>query len=921
MFSIRWKLLALCVFLVAAPTVTIGVLGYENFKQRAYRNMEVSLSRISRDWAQLTEAYIKQLHRVLRREEALVQQRLNSIAFSTGQLLELAAEINPEKAQKTLPPAVLEKISAIEIGRNGSVFLADGEGIIRHSNNPGWQGKDFFKYFEITSPSLQSFSGEHFREAFVDKSQIVYFASLDVESGQTREQMAAIVYSPTWDLFVVASTYFSDFKSYELKKRLQEELRYLISEQRIGEHGYIWVLNSQGEYVVSLNRLRDGENIYNRRDAAGRYFVRDIIASCVKLTADQTRMEYYSWKNLNDEKVFKKLAAISYVPEWDWLIGASSYEKDFLKGLDEIRLQFILVCSIAIVVGSGIGYFLASMVIKPLQSLSSLSIEAAGGNFNVDFDPKILAQRDEIGGLARSFEKMIQNLQQLLAQKEKAGEELLDKNKELAETTQDLEKAVLKANRLTEQANKANMAKSAFLANMSHELRTPLNAILGFSQLMERDPQATQKQKRNLSIINRSGEHLLGLINDVLEMSKIETGRIYLHEECCELWQILTSVEEMTRGQAQAKGLELRVRHDEQVPRHVILDQRKLRQVLINLLGNAVKFTDQGQVTLLVQRPLGEDGLPFLQFTVSDTGIGIKAEKLQKLFLPFEQAHDGIHSEGGSGLGLAISKRFAELMGGRIEAQSRYGEGTEFTFRVPYTSAEQALPADPTKRKVVGLLDSVSPPKILVVEDVLNSRIMLHELLETVGFQVATARNGAEAVEMNRSWRPDLIFMDIEMPEMDGYEATRQIRSNNDNPEVTIVALTASVFDEDRHMVLQAGCHDFLGKPFREDEIFDAIARQLAVNYRYEGQPAPTLDIPLPEKPPPDKIGLGELPAELLRSLRVATLELDVAATLAAIKEIRVYQPEVADTLKQWADGFQFSKLQELLEDIAQDEN
>ncbi|KOR34454.1 hypothetical protein AM228_23860 [Planktothricoides sp. SR001] len=386
-----------------------------------------------------------------------------------------------------------------------------------------------------------------------------------------------------------------------------------------------------------------------------------------------------------------------------------------------------------------------------------------------------------------------------------------------------------------EAADAANQAKSTFLAKMSHELRTPLNAILGFTQLMSRDHRLTPEQQEYLNIINYSGEHLLELINDVLDMSKIEAGHLELNPTSFDLFRLLNSIFEMLQLKATGKGLKFIFHCDPNVPQYVQTDESKLRQVLINLLGNAIKFTEQGMVQLSVTMVQNYEDK--LHFQVQDSGPGIEPDETDDLFEPFVQTKTGRKSIEGTGLGLSISRQFVRLMGGDILVSSCLDGGTLFSFEITIRLAVAgSVKAKIPPAKIVGLAPNQPEYRILVVEDQTANRVMLTELLRSIGFQVGEAMNGIEAIALWRSWQPHLIWMDIRMPEMDGLEATQQIRQLQDPSEdpVVIIALTASIFEEEHQQILAIGCNDWVRKPFRQEVILAKIAEYLGVRYIYE---------------------------------------------------------------------------------------
>ena len=403
--------------------------------------------------------------------------------------------------------------------------------------------------------------------------------------------------------------------------------------------------------------------------------------------------------------------------------------------------------------------------------------------------------------------------------------------------------------RAKDAAEAANRAKSAFLANMSHELRTPLNAILGFTQLLARDSRLLPQHQEHLQVVERSGEHLLALINDILEMSKIEAGLTVVHQQSFDLHRLLTDLVDMFHLRANNKGLLLCVDQKSEVPRYVCTDENKLRQVLINLLSNAIKFTEEGGITLrasrctdmehqtedLTRHPASPDNTVYLHFEVEDTGPGIAPDDVPRLFEAFTQTDSGHQMQEGTGLGLPISQHFVRLLGGTIEVESEPGNGANFCFIIPTTLANAAdVPLQRVVRRVVGLDPDQPTYRLLVVEDMWSNRKLMLNLLGSLGFDVREASNGEEGIAIWQTWQPHLIFMDIRMPVLDGYETTRRIKATPQGQQTPIVALTAGAFEEERAIVLSAGCDDFIRKPFRENAIFDVIQKYVGVQYVYE---------------------------------------------------------------------------------------
>jgi PAS domain S-box-containing protein len=484
-----------------------------------------------------------------------------------------------------------------------------------------------------------------------------------------------------------------------------------------------------------------------------------------------------------------------------------------------------------------------------------------------------------------------------------------------ARTGAELERKQVEASLLLakDAAETANRAKSSFLANMSHELRTPLNTILGFSHLMERDAMLTSNQKEFLATINQSGEHLLSLINDVLEMSKIEAGRISLHPTTFDLFLLLNTLKEMFQVRVKAKRLSLEFKLAAHLPQYVLADEGKLRQVLINLLDNAVKFTQVGQVQLQVTgiHAGSQSSVNALCFEVKDTGCGIAIEDLAQLFQPFSQTLSSAQMLQGSGLGLAISRQFVRLMGGEIQVESQINYGSTFRFEIPMTSANplEVLPILPAKR-VLRVLPHQPNYRILVVDDRQENRELLIRLLNMVGFQTNTATQGQEAIEQWQTWHPHLIWMDMRMPIMDGYEAARRIRALDHTRATKIIALTASAFEEQQMSILAAGCDDLVCKPYKESIIFEKITQHLGTQYLYD-EPVPHSQQPITARDlTPDLLAI--MPLEWMSQLYQAALCTDEQTIFKLIQKIPSSHQAIAHALIDLVHNFRCDKLMEL---------
>jgi PAS domain S-box-containing protein len=483
-----------------------------------------------------------------------------------------------------------------------------------------------------------------------------------------------------------------------------------------------------------------------------------------------------------------------------------------------------------------------------------------------------------------------------------------------------VEQEVMNLNRRLEeaaaQAEAANRAKSTFLSTMSHEIRTPMNAILGYAQLMARDPDLGADAKANLEIIGRSGEHLLSLINDVLDMSKIEAGRIELNPTTFNLFRLLDDLAAMFRLRAQAKALRFEMLVDGESEPYIIGDQGKIRQVLINLLGNAVKFTQVGQIRLhATLERTGGDRL-WLVARVEDTGSGITDQDQQRLFESFSQIRSSLDSLKGTGLGLAISRKYARLMGGDITMASKPGIGSVFSFEIPIERGDARVAIRySAPRRVMAVRVEQEAPRILVVDDQPENRGWLMKLLTAIGFSVRGADSGEAAIRTWDEWKPQLILMDVHMPVMDGLEATRRIKTDPRGKETIVVALTASALDTDREKVTQSGADGFIGKPCREGELLETIRTFLNVVYDYENVDDDVQGKPLAGDVSLNAEKLGQLPRELIEELRGATLTGNKRLLDKLIEKVRETQNAgPAQALQELADKYEYDALTRLLE-------
>jgi len=600
-------------------------------------------------------------------------------------------------------------------------------------------------------------------------------------------------------------------------------LQYVVGQTKVGETGYVYVLDERN-YLIARSDVKQTawklENLNNR--------------PLVQTFKQIEQEDVFQYQGLKDVPV---LGAVAPVRNVSWKVAVELPMQEAYAPLYRMAMAMggalIGLCALAIAAG----WVISRRLSAPLKQLTTAAAQLSQGNLDTRV-PNLV--QNELGLLAQTFNHMADQVQTSVRTLENTNEELEER---VAQRTAELQAA-------KEAADMANRAKSEFLANMNHELRTPLNGILGYAQIFSRDTTFTAKQQQGIEVIYQCGTHLLTLINDVLDLAKIEARKMELYPQDFHFPNFLSDTAEICAVRARQKGIQFTYVASGNLPVAVHADDKRLRQVLLNLLSNAIKFTDYGQVTFQVRGvdPVPDAELPMgsyqrVRFAVQDTGIGIPTEKLEAVFSAFEQVGGRDRSNEGTGLGLAISQQIVQMMGGEITVHSTLGRGStfEFTLNIPLAFDWQGMPGSDRIPMVVGYRGK--PYTILVVDDHPENRLVLINMLEPLGFQIVEASDGQAGYELAQKHRPDLIITDVIMPEMTGLEMTMKLRQLPEFAEIPIIASPASLSQVERHESFAAGCNSFFPKPIQFDALLLELAAFLKLQWIYDTDaPSPTDD-------------------------------------------------------------------------------
>jgi signal transduction histidine kinase len=697
--SIKLKLLLICTVLVTIPAVIVGIFNYNTFRSEAYNNIEKDLSLISQGWQITTQVYIEQMQRILKREESLVERRMESIAKDVNKMLAIAYALYGNEPSADEMQLVFDRIKDIQIGRRGYVYLMETDGTYILSGD-GTDGKNVINSLPRTKYLFWQGILERAKALGPEDTFVIHYSFDNENNRSNRPKLAAISFFAPWKIIIGASINYTDFKSYDLERLLKTELKEKIARQQIGPNGYLWVIDSIGDYVVSRDRLQDGENILDMTDINGKLFIREIIRQARRLMPGETYTYNYTIKELGKRNYSSKIGVFTYNSDWDWIIAACADYDDFLKGLKAMQRHIFRITFFFIILGILIAYSFASIIANPISQLEKIANHAAGGNLDAVIDKRIMRQNDEIGRLAQSFAVMITNLKNKIRQIEESRAELVKANQNL----KDMQSQLLQSEKLS--------AIGHLAAGVAHEVNNPLGFISGNIEILSQYSRnlivlLNIAEKINMAVEEKDLDRAKRLLNDFQEkrtsgnIDFISDDTLALLNETKDGIERIKNIVKQLRTFARADTdimspenvatmmenalalvwneikYKITVTRDYHPTPPILCNHQKITQVFVNLLINAAQaIRDKGFIRIKITSAKQN-----VIVQITDTGEGIPEENMQKIFNPFFTTKDpGV----GTGLGLSISYDIIKQHNGDIGVVSRVGEGTTFTLSFPF---------------------------------------------------------------------------------------------------------------------------------------------------------------------------------------------------------------------------------------------